>query len=47
VLQILQLPEAAAADTLVGFFDPFIPAVVATNIDSSITGFVLTGLSVT
>jgi nucleoside recognition membrane protein YjiH len=49
VLQILQLPEAdaAAAGTLVGFFDQFIPAIVSTNIDSPITRFVLAGLSVT
>jgi nucleoside recognition membrane protein YjiH len=49
VLQILQLPEAsaAAAGTLVGFFDQFIPAIVSTNVDSPITRFVLAGLSVT
>ncbi len=49
VLQALQLPEAssAAAGTLVGFFDQFIPAIVSTNIDSPITRFVLAGLSVT
>jgi nucleoside recognition membrane protein YjiH len=49
VLQALQLPEAdaAAAGTLVGFFDQFIPAIVSTNVDSPITRFVLAGLSVT
>lgn len=49
VLQILQLPEAdsAAAGTLIGFFDQFIPAIVSTNVDSPITRFVLAGLSVT
>ncbi len=49
VLQLLQLPEAdaAAAGTLVGFFDQFIPAIVSTNVDSPITRFVLAGLSVT
>jgi nucleoside recognition membrane protein YjiH len=49
VLQIFQLPEAdaAAAGTLVGFFDQFIPAIVSTNVDSPITRFVLAGLSVT
>ena len=49
VLQLLQLPEAdaAAAGTLVGFFDQFIPAIVSTNVDSPMTRFVLAGLSVT
>jgi nucleoside recognition membrane protein YjiH len=49
VLQVLQLPEAdaAAAGTLIGFFDQFIPAIVSTNVDSPITRFVLAGLSVT
>jgi nucleoside recognition membrane protein YjiH len=49
LLQALQLPEAgaAAAGTLVGFFDQFIPTIVSTNIDSPITRFVLAGLSVT
>jgi nucleoside recognition membrane protein YjiH len=49
LLQTLQLPEAgaAAAGTLVGFFDQFIPTIVSTNIESPITRFVLAGLSVT
>lgn len=49
VLQLLQLPEAnvAAAGTLIGFFDQFIPAIISTNVDSPITRFVLAGLSVT
>lgn len=49
VLQLLQLPEAntAAAGTLVGFFDQFIPTIVSTNVDSPVTRFVLAGLSVT
>jgi len=49
VLQLLQLPEAetAAAGTLIGFFDQFIPAIIATNVESPITRFVLAGLSVT
>lgn len=49
VLQWLQLPEAetAAAGTLVGFFDQFIPAIISTNVDSPVTRFVLAGLSVT
>ncbi|MCR8922636.1 YjiH family protein [Dasania sp. GY-MA-18] len=49
VLQMLQLPEAetAAAGTLIGFFDQFIPAIISTNVDSPITRFVLAGLSVT
>ncbi|MFT5572801.1 MAG: nucleoside recognition membrane protein YjiH [Cryomorphaceae bacterium] len=49
VLQLLQIPEAeaAAAGTLVGFFDQFIPTIVSTNIESPITRFVLAGLSVT
>jgi nucleoside recognition membrane protein YjiH len=49
VLQLLQLPEAdiAAAGTLIGFFDQFIPAIIATDVDSQVTRFVLAGLSVT
>ncbi|WP_019529046.1 YjiH family protein [Dasania marina] len=49
VLEVLQLPEAetAAAGTLIGFFDQFIPAIISTNVDSPITRFVLAGLSVT
>ena len=49
VLQLLQIPEAemAAAGTLIGFFDQFIPVIISTTIDSPVTRFVLAGLSIT
>lgn len=49
VLELLRLPEAQAAApaTLVGFADMFLPAVLATNIDSELTRFVIACLSMT
>ena len=38
--------EAAAPGILIGFLDMFLPAVIATGIDSDLTRFVLAGLSV-
>ncbi|MEM8765833.1 MAG: nucleoside recognition domain-containing protein [Pseudomonadota bacterium] len=49
-LSVLGLPEAQAAAPgfIVGFFDQFMPAVVAAQrVDSTLTRFVLAGLSVT
>lgn len=48
VLELAQIPEAAAASPALfaGFLDQYIPAIVATGIDSSVTSFVLAGLSV-
>jgi nucleoside recognition membrane protein YjiH len=47
ILELLQIPEAAAAapGLLVGYVDQFIPAVLAGQLDSDITKFVLAGLS--
>ncbi|WP_458525968.1 YjiH family protein [Onishia taeanensis] len=49
VLEWLQIPEAAAAApaTLVGFADMFLPAVLAKDIDSELTRFVIACLSLT
>ncbi|UYG00402.1 MULTISPECIES: YjiH family protein [unclassified Halomonas] len=49
VLEWLRIPEAQAAApaTLVGFADMFLPAVLATNIDSELTRFVIACLSMT
>ena len=49
VLELLRIPEAQAAApaTLVGFADMFLPAVLATNIDSELTRFVIACLSMT
>ena len=49
MLEFLQIPEAnaAAPGLLMGFADQFLPAVVAGNISSPITKFVLAGLSLT
>ncbi len=49
VLELLQIPEAEAAApaTLVGFADMFLPAVLATNIESELTRFVIACLSLT
>jgi len=48
VLELAQLPEATAASPALfaGFLDQYIPAIVATGIDSNVTSFVLAGLSV-
>lgn len=47
ILELLQIPEAAAAapGLLMGYVDQFLPAVLAGQIDSEITRFVLAGLS--
>ncbi|SDN11581.1 YjiH family protein [Vreelandella arcis] len=49
VLQWMGLPEAEAAApaTLVGFADMFLPAVLASNIESELTRFVIACLSLT
>lgn len=49
VLELLRIPEAEAAApaTLVGFADMFLPAVLATNIESELTRFVVACLSLT
>ncbi len=48
LLELLQIPEAVAASEtiLVGIADMFIPAVLASNIDSAMTRFVVATLSV-
>jgi len=48
LLEIAQIPDAAAASPALfaGFLDQYIPAIVATGIDSQVTSFVLAGLSV-
>lgn len=48
LLQLLQIPEAhaAAPATLIGFADMFIPAVLASGIESDLTRFVVAALSV-
>ncbi|WP_148254968.1 YjiH family protein [Aidingimonas lacisalsi] len=49
VLELLRIPEAEAAApaTLVGFADMFLPAVLASNIESELTRFVIACLSLT
>ena len=49
LLEWLQIPEAAAASqtVMVGFADMFIPAVLASSIESDMTRFVIAALSVT
>ncbi|MFG6160643.1 YjiH family protein [Halomonas sp. 1390] len=49
VLEWMQIPEAAAAApaTLVGFADMFLPAVLASDIESELTRFVIACLSLT
>nr|WP_298377663.1 YjiH family protein [uncultured Halomonas sp.] len=49
VLEWLRIPEAEAAApaTLVGFADMFLPAVLASNIESELTRFVIACLSLT
>jgi len=48
VLELAQLPDATAASPALfaGFLDQYIPAIVATGIESNVTSFVLAGLSV-
>lgn len=49
LLEWLQIPEAAAASEtiVVGFADMFIPAILASSIESELTRFVIAALSVT
>lgn len=49
LLQLLQIPEAAAASQtlVVGFADMLLPAVIASNITSEITRFIIAAVSVT
>ncbi|WMC11903.1 YjiH family protein [Oceanimonas pelagia] len=49
LLELLQIPEAVAASQtmVVGFADMFIPAILATSIESDMTRFVIAALSVT
>lgn len=49
VLELLRIPEAEAAApaTLVGFAEMFLPAVLAANIESELTRFVIACLSLT
>lgn len=49
LLELLQIPEAAAASEtiVVGFADMFIPAILASSIESELTRFVIAALSVT
>ena len=49
LLWLLQLPDAWAVlpGTLVGFFDQFIPAIIAADIADPVSRFVLASLSVT
>ena len=48
VLEFAKIPDAASASPslFAGFLDQYIPAIVATGIDSHVTSFVLAGLSV-
>lgn len=49
LLELLQIPEAAAASQtmVVGFADMFLPAILASGIESDMTRFVIAALSVT
>ena len=49
LLELLQVPEAAAASKtiMVGFADMFIPAILASSIESDMTRFIIATLSVT
>lgn len=49
LLQLLQVPEAVAASEtiLIGFTDMFLPAIIATGIESEMTRFIIAALSVT
>ncbi|MDX1482357.1 MAG: YjiH family protein [Woeseiaceae bacterium] len=49
LLELFRLPEAAAAAPamLVGFADMFLPAVIATSIESELTRFVVASVSIT
>ncbi|PRO65645.1 YjiH family protein [Alkalicoccus urumqiensis] len=49
VLQAMQIPEAQAAAPamIVGFADMFLPAVLASGIESELTRFIIAGVSIT
>ncbi|MEM7501310.1 MAG: YjiH family protein [Pseudomonadota bacterium] len=49
LLELLQIPEAEAAAPalLVGFADMFLPAVLASSIESELTRFIIAGVSIT
>lgn len=49
LLELLQVPEAAEASKtiVVGFADMFIPAILASSIESDMTRFIIAALSVT
>lgn len=49
LLELLQIPEAEQASTtmVVGFADMFIPAILASSIDSEMTRFIIAAMSVT
>lgn len=49
ILEFLTLPDAKAAapGLVVGFFDQFLPSVIASDIESPVTKFVLAGLALT
>lgn len=49
LLQLLQVPEAVAASEtiLIGFADMFLPAIIASGIESEMTRFIVAALSVT
>ena len=49
LLAFMAVPDATAAapGIIIGFFDQFVPAVIAGGISSPVTSFVLAGLSVT
>ena len=48
ILQLIELPEAktAAPGFIIGFLDQFMPALVASNIKSDLTRFILAGLGI-
>ena len=48
ILELAQVPEAksAAPGFIAGFFDQFVPALVARSIESELTRFILAGLSI-
>lgn len=49
LLELMAVPDATAAapGLVIGFFDQFVPSIIAGGISSPITSFVLAGLSVT
>ncbi|WAA09609.1 YjiH family protein [Fervidibacillus albus] len=49
LLEVMQVPEAAAASEtmLIGFTDMFLPSIIASEIESEMTRFIIASLSVT